>query len=155
MSLVEERTRPAAERVAPVKRELELDRPDHSATIEPQRPRRRQVLIVSVVLALAIAAAGGGVVWWLDARNWVSTDDAFIQMHMVQVSPQAAGRTAHVLVEDNEEVNADQPLVEIDPADFKAKLDQALAAQQNAAGQLAQARAQLAVSRPISMRRRR
>lgn len=145
MSLVEERNRPAAERVAPVKHEPELDRPDHFATTEPQRPRRRRLLIVLV--ALAIAAAVGGVIWWLDARNWVSTDDAFIQVHMVQVSPQVAGRVARVLVDDNEAVRAGLPLVEIDPADFKVKLDQTVADQQSAAGKLAQARAQLAVSK--------
>jgi membrane fusion protein (multidrug efflux system) len=147
MSLVEERTRPAAEQVAPVERELGLDSRDHSATTEPQRPRRRRVLIVSVVLALAIASAVGGVIWWLHARNWVSTDDAFIQVHMVQVSPQVAGRVARVLVDDNEAVRAGQPLVEIDPAVLKAKLDQAAADQQSAAGKLAQAQAQLAVSK--------
>ena len=147
MSLVEERNRPAAERVAPVERELELDHPNHSATIEPQRPRRRRLLIVSVALALAIAAAIGGVIWWLEARNWVSTDDAFIQVHTVQVSPQVAGRVVRVLVDDNEEVHPGQQLLEIDPADFKAKLDQAVADQQSALGKLAQARAQLAVSK--------
>src|SRR4051794_37425053 len=147
MSLVEERNRPASERAAPVERELELDRPDHCATIEPQRPRRRRVLIILMVLMLVIVAAGGGVIWWLDARNWVSTDDAFIQVHMVQVSPQVAGRIARVLVDDNDAVRAGQPLVEIDLADFEAKLEQAVAGQQSAAGELAQARAQLTVSK--------
>jgi membrane fusion protein (multidrug efflux system) len=65
----------------------------------------------------------------------------------VRVSPQVAGRIARVLVDDNEAVKAGQPLVEIDPADFKAKLDQAAADRQSAAGRLAQARAQLAVAK--------
>jgi len=147
MSLVEERTRPAAERVAPVHRELEAGRPDYPATSETKQPRYRRVLIGGAVLVLVIAAAIGGVAWWLDARNWVSTDDDFIQVHMVQVSPQIAGRIAHVLVDDNEAVRAGQPLVKIDPADLKTKLDQAIADQQSAAGKLAEARAQLAVSK--------
>src|SRR4051794_21621053 len=147
MSLVEERNRPAADRAALVERELVLDRPDHFATTEPQRPHRRRVVIVLAVLMLVILAAAGGVIWWLDARNWVSTDDAFIQVHTVQVSPQVAGRVVRVLVDDNEEVRPGQQLLEIDPADFKAKLDQAVADQQSALGKLAQARAQLAVSK--------
>jgi membrane fusion protein, multidrug efflux system len=76
----------------------------------------------------------------------VATDDAFIDVHMVQVGPQVAGRVARVLVGDNQEVRTGQPLVEIDPADFKARLDQAVANQQSAAGQLAQTQAQLAVA---------
>src|SRR3954467_721861 len=107
-----------------------------STTTEPQRPRRQRALIVLMALALAIAGAISGVVWWLDARNWVSTDDAFIQVHLVQVSPQVAGRVVRVLVDDNEAARAGQPLVEIDPADFKTKLDQAAADQQSAAGKL-------------------
>src|SRR4051812_44370689 len=66
---------------------------------------------------------------------------------MVQVSPQIAGRVAHVLVDDKEAVRAGQPLVKIDPADLKTKLDQAIADQQSATGKLAEARAQLAVSK--------
>jgi membrane fusion protein (multidrug efflux system) len=97
-------------------------------------------------VVLAIALMVGGTTWWLSARNWVSTDDAFIDVHMVQISTQVAGRVARVLVRDNQKVAAGQPLLEIDPADFKAKLDQALANQQSAAGTLAQARAQAAVS---------
>jgi len=98
MSLVEERTRPAAERVAPVHRELEAGRPDYPATSETKQPRYRRVLIggAVLVLVLVIAAAIGGVAWWLDARNWVSTDDAFIQVHMVHRSAHrslAASRT--------------------------------------------------------------
>jgi len=147
MSLIDEKIRPAAERAAPIEHEGSLDRRDHPATTEPLQSRRRRMVIVSMGLMLAIAAAVGATVWWLEARNWVSTDDAFIEAHMVQVSPQVAGRVARVLVDDNEEVKAGQPLLEIDPADFKAKLDQAAADQQSAAGKLAQAQAQLTVSK--------
>lgn len=52
-----------------------------------------------------------------------------------------------MLVNDNQEVRAGQPLVELDPADFQAALSQALANQQSAQGQLAQAEAQLPVAR--------
>ena len=81
-----------------------------------------------------------------DARNWVSTDDAFIDTHTVQVSAQVAGRVKTVLANDNQEVHAGQPLVELDPADFQAALSQALANHESAQGQLAQAKAQLPVA---------
>jgi membrane fusion protein, multidrug efflux system len=104
-------------------------------------PRRALLLVVLVLLAAA--AIGGGIVWWLRAQQWETTDDAFIDVHMVQVAPQVAGRVLHVLVDDNRTVVAGQPLVEIDPADYQAKLDQALANQASAAGSLAQAKAQV------------
>ena len=100
------------------------------------------------LLSLLIIAAGivaGGVQWWLQARQWESTDDAFIDTHMVMIAPQVAGRIARVLVEDNQQVAAGQLLVELDPAYFQAQLDQAMANRTAAAGNLAQAKAQQAV----------
>jgi membrane fusion protein, multidrug efflux system len=66
---------------------------------------------------------------------------------MVRVSPQVGGRVARVLADDNQQVQAGQLLLEIDPADFKVRLDQALANKAGAAGKLAQAHAQLKVAR--------
>jgi membrane fusion protein (multidrug efflux system) len=98
------------------------------------------------VIALAgLAAIGVGVAWWLDARDYESTDDAFIDAHMVRVAPQVTGRVAVVPVDDNQAVAAGQLLVKIDPAPLRAKLDQAEANQANATGLLAQARAQQVV----------
>jgi membrane fusion protein, multidrug efflux system len=107
------------------------------------RHRARRILLVAVLLLVAAACVGGGGAWWLQARRWESTDDAFIDVHMVRVAPQVAGRVARVLVDDNQTVAAGQPILELDPADFQAKLDQALANEAAAAGSVAQAKAQL------------
>ena len=50
------------------------------------------------------------------ARDYELTDDAFIDVHMVRVAPQVAGRVAQVPVDDNQAVAAGQLLVKIDPA---------------------------------------
>ena len=110
----------------------------------PARYRRRFRFLV--VLIVAAAAIAGGMQWWLQARQWESTDDAFIDAHMVMVAPQVAGRVTQVLVDDNQQVAAGQLLVELDPAYFQAQLDQAEANRAAAAGNLAQARAQQAIS---------
>jgi membrane fusion protein, multidrug efflux system len=151
MSLADEKPRPRADRQVPLERLAEAFAPDRAARPQPddvttRRAQRRRRLLIAFLGSLAIIVIAGGVDWWLHARNWVSTDDAFIDVHMVQVSPQVAGRVSAVPVHDNQEVHAGQPLVELDPADFQAKLDQAVANQESAAGQLAQARAQLAVA---------
>ena len=62
------------------------------------------------------------------------------------LAPQVAGRIAKVLVNDNQNVEAGQTLVEIDPADFEARLAQARAGQAEAQGNLANAQAQQAVA---------
>jgi membrane fusion protein, multidrug efflux system len=57
-----------------------------------------------LVIIIAAALITGGVVWWLQARQWESTDDAFIDVHMVMIAPQVAGRVSRVLVDDNQKV---------------------------------------------------
>ncbi|HXZ02635.1 MAG TPA: HlyD family secretion protein [Stellaceae bacterium] len=107
------------------------------------RFRLRRFLLLTLLLLAAAAIIGGGIAWWLEARRWESTDDAFIDVHMVHVAPQVAGRVARVLVDDNQRVEAGQPILELDPADFQAKLDQAQANEAGAVGNVAQAKAQL------------
>jgi membrane fusion protein (multidrug efflux system) len=144
----------------------EIDRPEADLTERPRvaprtdreaptrqtgrgrkRPWYRRPLVLGAVLVLVAALIAGGVSWWLEARQWETTDDAFIATHMVMVAPQVAGRVAAVPVDDNQEVAAGQLLVEIDPASLRAQLDQATADRAAAAGSLAQAEAQQAAAR--------
>jgi membrane fusion protein (multidrug efflux system) len=116
--------------------------PQPAPAIATRVPRRRRLVVLPLVIVLGgLAAAGIGVMWWLDARGYESTDDAFIDAHMVRVAPQVAGRVAKVAVDDNQAVVPGQLLIGIDPAPFQARLDQAEANKANAAGLLAQARA--------------
>jgi membrane fusion protein (multidrug efflux system) len=138
------------DRPAPVK-EAPVFEPPPSAPAQAPGSRRdettawyRRPLWLLAVLAAAAAIIVGGVLWWLEARQWESTDDAFIDAHMVLVAPQVAGRVARVLVNDNQEVAAGQLMVQLDPAYFQAQLDQAVANRAAAEGSLAQAKAQLA-----------
>jgi len=95
--------------------------------------------------AVALSAVGIGARYYVWALHHESTDDAFIDGHIVHVAPQVGGRVRRVFVTDNQPVRAGHLLVEIDPADFRVKLDQAIASWAAARGRLAQARAGLAV----------
>jgi membrane fusion protein, multidrug efflux system len=117
--------------------------PPQATAGAPSKGRRRRLI---VLLAIAgIVAVVGGIAWWLEARHYESTDDAFIDVHMVRVAPQVAGRVASVPVDDNQVVAPGQLLIRIDPATLQAQLAQAVANQANAAASLLQARAQLVV----------
>jgi len=59
-------------------------------------------------------------------------------VHIVHLSPQIAGRVTDVYVNDNVQVHKGQPLVEIDPADAQAQLNQAEAQQAQAEAQYRQ-----------------
>jgi membrane fusion protein (multidrug efflux system) len=93
-------------------------------------------VIVGVVVLLI-----GVLIWWLNARNYESTDDAFIDTHIVHVSPQIAGQVIQIAVNDNQNVRRGQLLVQIDPADPTAKLNQANAQLVSAETQVVQAQA--------------
>jgi membrane fusion protein (multidrug efflux system) len=108
------------------------------------RNRLRPWLIGAGIL-VALVVVAGGVVWWLNARNYATTSDARVAGYVTQVAPQVSGRVTRLLFTDNEHVVAGQKLLEIDPRDFQARLDQSQAQQASAQAQLRQAQAQLSV----------
>jgi membrane fusion protein (multidrug efflux system) len=88
----------------------------------------------------------GALLWWLHSRNFESTDDAFVDTHIVRLATQIAGQVIAVTAEDNALVEPGQPLVLIDSADADARVAQAMAQQAAAQAQVANARAQIRVS---------
>jgi len=100
----------------------------------------RYVVLFSILILLMVI---GGTIWWMNAQSYESTDDAFIDAHIVRIAPQIAGRVVTVAVNDNQDVKKGDLLIEIDPADYQAKLDQALAHRDASLSALTQAQAQL------------
>jgi membrane fusion protein, multidrug efflux system len=86
--------------------------------------RKRRIRILLAVLIVGVLA---GVGYWLYVRNYESTDDAFIDGHVIFVSPKVAGQVVQLSVQDNQEVSVGQLLVEIDPRDYEVRLAQAKA----------------------------
>jgi len=77
----------------------------------------------AVGLVLVIAAVG----YWLYSRGRVSTDDAFIEARVIQISPKVGGQVVELNVTDNQRVHAGEVLLRIDPRDYAAAADQARA----------------------------
>lgn len=107
-----------------------------------KRPLFMTILIVVVVLLIV-----GGIVFWLYERHFESTDDAYIDGHVVQISPKVAALVKAVHVDDNQRVTQGDVLIELDPRDYQAAADQAKAEESAARGKLAQAQTQLDVAR--------
>ena len=95
-------------------------------------------IAVAIAVVVLLAAV---LVWWLIERQYEDTDDAFIDTHIVHISPQIAGQVIAIGVSDNQLVRRGQLLVQIDPADPTAKLNQANAQLTAAETQLTQAEA--------------
>jgi membrane fusion protein (multidrug efflux system) len=88
---------------------------------------RKHPIAVGVAAVVLIAAIALGVIWYLNARHFESTDDAFIDGRPVSVSPEVTGNIVNVPVNDNQVVHAGDLLVEIDERDYRAALRQAIA----------------------------
>lgn len=83
--------------------------------------------LTAIAAGIVIAAAVGVLVWWLHARHYEWTDDAFIDARQFAVSSKVAGYIQSVNVTDNQRVSAGDLLVQIDPRDYLASLAQAKA----------------------------
>ncbi|MGE4296780.1 MAG: HlyD family secretion protein [Desulfovibrionaceae bacterium] len=88
--------------------------------------RRRKALRMAV-LAVAVLVAVAGIPAYWHAATHESTDDAYLEGHVVPVSPKVAGHVAKVHVADNGEVRKGDLLVELDPRDDEAALAAATA----------------------------
>ena len=83
-----------------------------------RRPRFRWLSwlgrLALVLLALLVIA--GMLVWWIEARDWVSTDDAYVTGHLITLAAQSSGTVVEVLAENSHEVKAGKVLVRLDGA---------------------------------------
>src|ERR1044071_1369710 len=98
---------------------------DEPAKIKKPFYRRPLVIVIGTILLLLGLIYG--LRYYAYARSHESTDDAFIDGDVVQISPKAQGHVLRVHVTDNQPVKKGDLLVEIDPSDFQARLDQARA----------------------------
>ncbi|MDT7951629.1 MAG: HlyD family secretion protein [Acetobacteraceae bacterium] len=111
---------------------------------KPPVPRWKKLLFWGIGLAILAALIVGGVLYWLDARQYASTDDSYVEAYISQISPQIDGRVVKLAIDDFQHVKQGQVLLQLDPRDFQVKLDQARAQRAQGAAQLAQATAGLA-----------
>jgi len=107
---------------------------DHepSLSIDPAKTRTRRLGIALIVLVVA----AGCFAWFLYSGTYESTDDAQVDAHLNPIAARVQGTVATVYVEDNQAVQAGQPLVDLDPNDERVALAQAQANYDQAVAQL-------------------
>ncbi|HTM36384.1 MAG TPA: HlyD family secretion protein [Terriglobales bacterium] len=90
-------------------------------------PRLRMFVIIGAVVLLV-----AGFFLWRYFNSYESTDDAQIDGHLNPLSARVGGHIEKLLVEDNQYVQAGQPVAQIDPRDFQVLVDRAKADYDNA-----------------------
>jgi membrane fusion protein, multidrug efflux system len=104
---------------------------DDKKPVDPAARRKRIPLLLGV---LAVVLIGLGI-WWLISNNYEDTDDAQVDAHIHPVSARIAGTIQAVYVENNQQVQAGQPLVNLDPKDYEVALAQSQAGYDQALSQ--------------------
>lgn len=85
--------------------------------------RRKGLTIVAAAVAVAAVAWGG---WhWMVARNYQTTDNAYVAGNVVQITPQVGGTVISIGADDTDYVKPGQVLVQLDTADALVALAQA------------------------------
>ena len=97
--------------------------PETSPATQPN-PARKKAL-GAVAATVAVAGIAYGAYWALVLNHFESTDNAYVQGNVVQLTPQVGGTVVAINADDTDHVKAGQLLVKLDPADAQIALDQA------------------------------
>lgn len=84
--------------------------------------KRVIVPLITAVILLVL-----GLIVSVNSIFYKSTDDAFVDGHIITVAPRVSGPVIKLNIEDNQEVKKGDLLLEIDPKDYETKLKQSKA----------------------------
>jgi membrane fusion protein (multidrug efflux system) len=98
-----------------------------TAPVNGGNPKRKKALTL-LAAVVAVGGASWGLYEWLVASHYETTDNAYVQGNVIQITPQVGGTVMSIHADDTDFVKAGQPLVKLDPADARVALEQAEAA---------------------------
>lgn len=113
---------------------------------EQKTPIFRKPLFWIIAIAVVATLVIGGTLYYLHARQFETTDDAFVDAHIVRIAPEVSGTLMQVADLDNRHVKAGQLLAVIKPSGPEAQLAEAQAGVDQATAQYSQAQAQIAAA---------
>jgi membrane fusion protein (multidrug efflux system) len=117
---------------APSDVEVETDA-EPEIPVEIGKNRKKKFIFIGAGALVILSLLG--IAYWLYARQYESTDDAFIDGDITQVAPKVAAYVQKVNVAGNQFVHKGDLLVELNPTDYELKLEQARAQLENAKAQ--------------------
>lgn len=120
---------------------------NEAAEAEDKKKKPRSKLLFIIIGAVILVGAISGLIYWLNARNYESTDDAFIDGDVIRISPKISAYITKIYAKSNQPVKKGDLLVELDTRDYEAKLEQAKAQFRAAQAQREQSQAQVNLTR--------
>ena len=96
---------------------------------------------LAIIALVVLAAAIGGLVYWLHARHFASTDNAYVNAHTTEIAGQVSGPVTKVYVRENQAVKKGDVLFRIDPEPLEINVAKAQASLDSVHSLLGAARA--------------
>ena len=118
-------TTPAPNPAADASAAVEPPAAEKGKRTRPRGSRARKRALLGVASLVVLAAIAYGIYYALVLDHYESTDNAYVQGNVVQLTPQVGGTVVAINADDTDFVKAGQLLVKLDPADARVALDQA------------------------------
>ncbi len=98
-----------------------------TAVAAPPRKSPRGLLLRLLAVIVVLGVIAWALWYFLDGRWYESTDDAYVNGNVVQITPQIAGSVVSIGADDGDRVHAGEVLVRFDPSDADVLLAEAKA----------------------------
>jgi membrane fusion protein (multidrug efflux system) len=92
---------------------------------QQKRDTRRRWLLRGLVVVIVLVGILWGLYHFFIGRWYESTDDAYVNGNVVQITPQVPGTVVSIGADDNDFVREGQPLIKLDPSNAQVALDAA------------------------------
>ncbi len=99
----------------------ELQSPAAEVAAESKRRRR----LISLAAAVVFSGAAYGAYWETVARHYQTTDDAYVDGDLVQITSEVPGNVIALQADDTQSVDDGQLLLKLDPADAEVAMSDA------------------------------
>ena len=98
---------------------------DEAAIKQASQAAKRRIWLTRLAIVVAVIALGYALWYFLIGRNHISTDNAYVNAEIAQVTPLISGQAIEVRVKDTQAVKRGDILVMLDPSNQKIAVAQA------------------------------